>query len=111
MRKTIGSRQAKEVIKMNGGIRIGAVVIAKENGRYIASDRGRDIIKTKRLNTMLDWAVGEGLVGETRFRLTVHQRDILRQRIWEYIGWVIAGGLSLSLSIIFAIAWTLGIGC
>lgn len=52
--------------------------------------------------------VDEGILDETRFRLTSYQKDILRQRIWEFIGTAILGGISMGIMFGIFIAWFLG---
>lgn len=109
--KTIGTKEAKDMISYNGGMRIGEVIIACRNGYYEASDSDGCIIRSKKLNIILDWAVDNGLLYETRFRLTAEQKDIIRQRIFEYIGITILAGMTIGISIMIVIAWLLGIGC
>ena len=108
---TIGTKEAKDMISCNGGMRIGEVIITHSDGYYEASDSDGCIIKSKKLNIVLDWAVDSGLLYETRFRLTAKQKDIIRQRVWEYIGCTIMGGICIAIGLIITIAWLLGIGC
>ena len=109
--KTIGTREAKDMVSCNGGMRVGEVIIAYKGGYYEAYDEDGCIIKSKKLNIILDWAVDNELLYETRFRLTAEQKDMIRQRIWEYIGYTIMGGISIATGLIITIAWLLGIGC
>lgn len=109
--KTMGTKEAKEIIDMNGGIRIGGMVIKEWKGGYMISDRGDEIMKTKKLDLALDWAVDNGFLLETRFRLTAEQKDNLRKEILNAIFCCIGGGISLAISLILILAWLMGIGC
>jgi hypothetical protein len=103
-----GTRQIKEIVKMNGGCRIDEYKILEKSGGYAVYEYNEEIFRTKKLNTAIDWLADEGVVEETRFRLTSYQKDILRQRIWEFIGTVILGGISMGIMSVIFIAWFLG---
>lgn len=103
-----GTRQIKEIVKMNGGCRIDEYKILEKSGGYAVYEYNEEIFRTKKLNTAIDWLADEGVVEETRFRLTSYQKDILRQRIWEFIGIAILGGISMAIMLGIFIAWFLG---
>ena len=106
--KTVGTREAKDIIYMNDGIRIGSVVCRVYRNGYVITDSSKVIMKTSKINLALDKMVDMGLLEETRFRLTSRQKDVIRQRIWEFIGCTIMYGLSFSIALILAVAWFIG---
>lgn len=109
---TIGTREAKDIIYMNDGIKVRNIICRiTKNGDYVIFRNGVEIFRTSKINIALDWMVDAGYMHETRFRLTAYQKDILRQRIWEYIGCTIMGGIITGIGLIMLIAWLLGIGC
>lgn len=109
--RTVGTREAKDIIYMNDGIRVDNVICKVCRGGYKILQNGNEVLRTSKINIALDWMVDEGYLYETRFRLTAEQKDILRTRIWEYIGCTIAGGFAIAIGLILMVAWLLGIGC
>lgn len=109
--KTMGTKEAKDIIYMNDGIRIGGVVCRTCKDGYKIVQNGNEVMRTSKINLALDWLAEEGYLYETRFRLTAHQKDIIRQRIWEYIGCTIMGGICMAIGGIIMMAWLMGIGC
>lgn len=109
--KTMGTKEAKDIIYMNDGIRIGGVVCRACKDGYKIVQNGNEVMRTSKINLALDWLVEEGYLYETRFRLTAHQKDMLRQRIWEFIGTTIMMGIASGIGLVILMAWLLGIGC
>lgn len=104
-----GTRQIKEIMKMNGGCRIDEYKILEKSGGYAVYEYNEEIFRTKKLNTAIDWLADEGVVEETRFRLTSKQRDILRSKMIEIIINVILGSIVMAVSVGLILAWLLGI--
>jgi hypothetical protein len=109
--KTVGTREAKDIIYMNNGIRIGDMVCRVHKNGYKITQGDKDIMKVKKLDLALDWMVENEYLVETRLRLTANQKNILRSRIWEFVGCTVMGGFSLGVALILIIAWICGIGC
>lgn len=109
--KTMGTKEAKDIIYMNDGIRIGGMVCRACKDGYKIVQNGNEVMRTSKINLALDWLVEEGYLYETRFRLTAHQKDMLRQRIWEFIGTTIMMGIASGIGLVILMAWLLGIGC
>lgn len=112
MDTTIGTKEAKDIIIMNDGIRVDDVVcrICKDGYYGIFQDR-IEMMRTSKIDLALDWMVEEGYLYETRFRLTAYQKDMLRQRIWEFIGTTVMGGIIFGIGLMMVVAWLFGIGC
>lgn len=104
-RTMMGTREARDIIKMNDSVRIGGLVCRAYRGGYRIMDRGIEIIRTSNIDIALDWLVEMGYLCETRFRLTAEQKDILKQRIYEYIGYALCSGLIMTMSLVFTMAW------
>jgi len=106
-----GTREFKEYLKYNEKGRIGDVKVLLTDKGWLVLKQETDINKKlficKKLDIVLDWMVNEGILDETRFRLTSYQKDILRQRIWEFIGTAILCGISMSIMFGIFIAWFL----
>ena len=112
MDTTVGTREAKDIIIMNDGIKVGDVVCKIcRDGNYGVFQNKKEIMRTSKIDIVLDWMVEEGYLYETRFRLTAHQKDMLRQRIWEFIGTTIMMGIASGIGLVILMAWLLGIGC
>lgn len=107
-----GTRELKEYLKCNERGRIGNVKVLLTDKGWMVLKQETDINKRlficRKLDIVLDWMVNEGILDETRFRLTSYQKDILRQRIWEFIGTAILGGISMGIMFGIFIAWFLG---
>lgn len=107
-----GTREFKEYLKCNERGRIGDVKVLLTDKGWLVLKQETDINKRlficSKLDVVLDWMVDEGILDETRFRLTSYQKDILRQRIWEFIGTAILGGISMGIMFGIFIAWFLG---
>lgn len=109
--KTIGTKEAKDIIYMNDGIRIGGVVCRAYKNGYKIVQNGNEVMRTSKINLALDWLVEEGYLYETRFRLTAEQKDNLRKEIFNAIFCCIGLGISLAIALILTLAWLMGIGC
>lgn len=104
-----GTRQVKEIVEMNGGCRVDEYKIIEKSDGYAVYEYNEEIFRTKKLNTALDWIADEGIIEETRFRLTSKQKDILRSRMIEIIIDVILGSIVMTVSVGLVLAWLLGI--
>lgn len=112
MDTTVGTREARDIIIMNDGIRVRDVVCRIcRDGNYGVFQNREEMMRTSKVDIALDWMVEEGYLYETRFRLTAYQKDMLRQRIWEFIGTTIIGGIASGIGLVILMAWLLGIGC
>lgn len=105
MKHMMGTREVKEAVKMNSGVRVGGIILRECRNGYAIFDYGEEIARTRKLDTALDWMVEMGYLHETRFRLTAEQRDLLRSKIWEYIGLGVMGGFVTGVALIMTIAW------
>ena len=107
-----GTREFKEYLECNERGRVGDVKVFLTDKGWMVLKQETDINKRlficKKLDIVLDWMVDEGILDETRFRLTSYQKDILRQRIWEFIGTAILCGISMGIMFGIFIAWFLG---
>lgn len=109
--KTMGTKEAKDIIYMNDGIRIGGVVCRACKDGYKIVQNGNEVMRTSKINLALDWLAEEGYLYETRFRLTAEQKDNLRKEIFNAIFCCIGFGISLAIALILTLAWLMGIGC
>lgn len=109
--KTMGTKEAKDIIYMNDGIRIGCVVCRACKDGYKIVQNGNEVMRTSKIDLALDWLVEDGYLYETRFRLTAEQKDNLRKEIFNVIFCCIGGGISIAIALILTLAWLMGIGC
>lgn len=107
-----GTREFKKLLEMNERGRIDDVrVVRSRNGWMVfkvESDTNTRLFVSPKLDIILDWMVDEGILDETRFRLTSRQKDILRQRIFEWIATAIFGGIGMAIMFGLWIAWFIG---
>lgn len=82
----MGTKEFKDILICNeqGSVN-GYRVRQMQDGKWFVTDGKYGLISTK-VDIILDWLVDEEVLEETRFRLTAHQKSILRTRIWEWIG-------------------------
>lgn len=110
--RTIGTREAKDIITHNDGIRIEDAVCRACSTGYKIYQRGNLVFKTSKINLALDWMVENGYLYETRIRLTAYQKNLLRERFWEYVGTTImitiALSIALSITVGIMLAWLTG---
>ena len=82
----MGTREFKDILICNEqGMVAGYQVKQLQDGKWFVRNDKYGFISSK-LDIILDWLVDEGVLDETRFRLTSAQKSILRTRIWEWIG-------------------------
>lgn len=82
----MGTREFKDILICNEqGMIAGYQVKRLQDGKWFVKNNKYGFISS-RLDIILDWLVDEGILDETRFRLTSAQKSILRTRIWEWIG-------------------------
>lgn len=107
-----GTREFKKLLEMNESGRIGDVrVVRSRNGWMVfkvESDTNTRLFISPKLDIILDWMVDEEILDETRFRLTSRQKDIMRQRIFEWILTAVLGGIGMAIMFGLWIAWFIG---
>jgi len=107
-----GTREFKKLLEMNERGRIGDVrVVRSRNGWMVfkvESDTNTRLFISPKLDIILDWMVDEEILDETRFRLTSRQKDIMRQRIFEWILTAVLGGICMAIMFGLWIAWFIG---
>lgn len=82
----MGTKEFKDILICNEqGMIAGYQVKRLQDGKWFIRNDKYGFISSK-LDIILDWLVDEGILDETRFRLTSAQKSILRTRIWEWIG-------------------------
>jgi len=106
--RTIGTREAKDIIAYNDSIRIEDAVCRACSTGYKVYQRGNLVFKTSKINLALDWMVENGYLYETRIRLTAYQKNLLRERFWEYVGTTIMMTIALSITVGIMLAWLMG---
>lgn len=108
-----GTREFKQYLEMNERGRIGNIKVVRTSKGWMVlqamTDTTQRLFIAKKLDIILDWMVNEEILDETRFRLTSYQKDILRQRVWEWIGTAILGGIAMAVMIgIWLLYWFVG---
>ena len=105
----MGTREFKDILICNEhGIIAGYQVKQLQDGKWFVRNDKYGFISSK-LDIILDWLVDEGVLDETRFRLTSAQKSILRTRIWECIGYGI-GLLIIELILVWIMIQYLTVG-
>jgi len=96
----MGTKEFKDILICNEqGIVAGYQVKQLQDGKWFVRNDKHGFISNK-LDIILDWLVDEGVLDETRFRLTSAQKSIIRTKIWEWIGCLI-GFFLIELALIW----------
>jgi hypothetical protein len=82
----MGTKEFKDILICNGqGMVAGYHVNCLQDGKWFVGNDKHGFVSSK-LDIILDWLVNEGVLDETRFRLTSAQKSILRTRMFGWIG-------------------------
>ena len=82
----MGTKEFKDILICNEqGMVAGYHVNRLQDGKWLVGNSKHAFVSSK-IDIILDWLVDEGVLDETRFRLTSAQKSILRTRIFGWIG-------------------------
>ena len=82
----MGSKEFKDICICNEFCTLGEYSIwLDEDGKWWI-EGSQYKFRASKIDILIDWLVSIGYLEETRFRLTAHQKSIVRSKIWEWIG-------------------------